>query len=38
MGMPEIAVPRRFEYIETLPVLGTGKVDYVSLQALASGI
>ncbi|HUW27318.1 MAG TPA: AMP-binding protein [Sulfuriferula sp.] len=38
MGMPEIAVPRRFEYIETLPVLSTGKVDYVSLQALASGI
>ncbi|BBP03325.1 hypothetical protein TPL01_30460 [Sulfuriferula plumbiphila] len=38
MGLPEIAVPRRLEYIETLPVLGTGKVDYVSLQALAGGI
>lgn len=38
IGMPEIAVPRRFEYIETLPMLGTGKVDYVSLQALARGI
>ncbi len=38
MGMPEIAVPRRFEYLESLPVLGTGKVDYGSLQVLARGI
>ncbi len=36
LGLPEIAVPRRLEYIEALPVLGTGKIDYVSLQALAS--
>ena len=35
IGMPEIFVPRRFEYIESLPVLGTGKVDYVSLQEMA---
>lgn len=37
LGQPEIAVPRRMEYIEALPILGTGKVDYVSLQAMARG-
>lgn len=35
LGLPEIAVPRRLEYIEALPVFGTGKIDYVTLQALA---
>ncbi|MHB1245739.1 MAG: AMP-binding protein, partial [Sulfuriferula sp.] len=35
LGMPEISVPRRFEYIESLPALGTGKVDYVALQEMA---
>jgi acyl-[acyl-carrier-protein]-phospholipid O-acyltransferase/long-chain-fatty-acid--[acyl-carrier-protein] ligase len=34
-GMPELAVPRRVERIEALPLLGTGKTDYVSLKRLA---
>lgn len=37
LGHPEIAVPRRIEYMETLPLLGTGKMDYVALQAMARG-
>ena len=34
-GHPEIAVPRKIAQVETLPLLGTGKVDYVSLKKLA---
>lgn len=34
-GMPEIALPRRIRVVESLPVLGTGKVDYVRLKSLA---
>ncbi len=34
-GLPEIALPRRIRVVESLPVLGTGKVDYVRLKALA---
>ena len=37
LGHPEISVPRRMEYLETLPMLGTGKMDYVTLQAMAFG-
>jgi acyl-[acyl-carrier-protein]-phospholipid O-acyltransferase / long-chain-fatty-acid--[acyl-carrier-protein] ligase len=36
LGMPEIAVPRKIVTIETLPLLGTGKTDYVSLQQMAA--
>lgn len=34
-GLPEIALPRRIRLVENLPVLGTGKVDYVRLKAMA---
>ncbi len=34
MGAPEVAVPRKIEYIEKLPRLGTGKIDYVSLDRM----
>jgi acyl-[acyl-carrier-protein]-phospholipid O-acyltransferase/long-chain-fatty-acid--[acyl-carrier-protein] ligase len=35
LGYPEIAVPRRIIVIEALPLLGTGKIDYVTLKNLA---
>lgn len=35
LGQPEIAVPRRILAVDTLPVLGTGKTDYVNVKALA---
>lgn len=35
-GHPEIAVPRKLVNVEALPLLGTGKVDYVALKGLAA--
>lgn len=34
-GVPELAVPKRVLHVDDIPVLGTGKVDYVSLQQRA---
>ena len=34
-GIPEIAVPRKMQHVDALPLLGTGKVDYVALKKLA---
>ncbi len=33
-GFPELSVPRRLVRLEALPLLGTGKLDYVALKAL----
>jgi acyl-[acyl-carrier-protein]-phospholipid O-acyltransferase/long-chain-fatty-acid--[acyl-carrier-protein] ligase len=35
MGAPEIAVPRRIVFVDKIPVLGTGKKDYVALSRMA---
>ena len=34
-GVPDIAVPRRIVHVNDVPVLGTGKTDYVRVQTLA---
>lgn len=36
-GVAELAVPRDIRAVEVLPVLGTGKVDYVALSKLVAG-
>jgi acyl-[acyl-carrier-protein]-phospholipid O-acyltransferase/long-chain-fatty-acid--[acyl-carrier-protein] ligase len=33
--VPELAVPRRIMRLPAIPVLGTGKTDYVRVQKLA---
>lgn len=37
-GYPDLAVPRKIACVETLPLLGTGKVDYLTLQKLAQTV
>ena len=34
-GVPELSVPKIIVYAEEVPVLGTGKIDYVSVEKLA---
>jgi len=35
-GVTELAIPRDVRFVETLPVLGTGKLDYVTMTAMAA--
>jgi acyl-[acyl-carrier-protein]-phospholipid O-acyltransferase/long-chain-fatty-acid--[acyl-carrier-protein] ligase len=34
-GVSELAVPRRIMKVEAVPILGTGKIDYVAVERLA---
>lgn len=36
MGSSELSVPRKIVFVETLPLLGTGKTDYVTLKKMAA--
>jgi acyl-[acyl-carrier-protein]-phospholipid O-acyltransferase/long-chain-fatty-acid--[acyl-carrier-protein] ligase len=38
LGIPEIAVPRKIQRIEALPLLGTGKTDHVTLKKMVEAI
>jgi acyl-[acyl-carrier-protein]-phospholipid O-acyltransferase/long-chain-fatty-acid--[acyl-carrier-protein] ligase len=36
LGFAEITVPKKIQYVTDIPLLGTGKTDYVTLKAMAS--
>ena len=35
-GISELAVPKTIKIMEEIPLMGTGKVDYVKLKEMAS--
>ncbi|MBG6119794.1 MULTISPECIES: hypothetical protein [unclassified Sphingobium] len=35
-GITELAIPRDIREVDALPVLGTGKLDYVTMGGLAA--
>lgn len=35
-GIPELMMPKKFLYADALPVLGTGKIDYLAIQEMAN--
>ncbi len=38
LGIPELAVPRKIQRVDALPLLGTGKTDYVALKRMAEAL
>ena len=38
LGIPELAVPKKIVRVDALPLLGTGKTDYVTLKCMAEGV
>jgi acyl-[acyl-carrier-protein]-phospholipid O-acyltransferase/long-chain-fatty-acid--[acyl-carrier-protein] ligase len=38
LGVAELAVPRKIVRVDTLPLLGTGKTDYVTLKRMAAEV
>ena len=38
IGAPELAVPRVVQRLDEIPLLGTGKTDYVRLRQMAEGL
>ena len=38
LGVTELAIPRKIVTVESLPLLGTGKVDYVTLKQMAEKV
>ena len=37
-GKPEIAVPKKLQVLDSIPLLGTGKTDYVTLKKMAESV
>lgn len=36
LGLSELSIPRKIKHVESVPVLGTGKTDYIAVQKIAN--